>query len=459
MDIKPLARMIALSAAGVALVAPSVAQADFVNDTKANLQMRNLYFDHDNRQGNSGQHKEWGQGFVLNVQSGFTEGTVGFGLDAVAMLGLRLDGGGKETNRKAGEVDQTRVPGQLFPTKSNGKARSEYSKLGLTAKMRVSETEARVGTLQPKLPILINNDGRLLPQMFEGGQITSKEIDNLTLTGGLINHAVGRSSTNRSGLAVSGPMKTKDGVKLSKESNKFWFAGGDWQAMPDLKAQYYFAKLEDYYKQNFLGLNHNWELGEKRSLNTDLRYFRTTADGKNKNAAGRAEGYSVGGYTKNGNGKIDNNTWSLAFTYKMDAHALMLGHQRVSTGSNFVQLNQGNTGEGAGGASLYLHTDRLANSFNKAGERTTFVDYTYDFADLGVPGLKAGAAYLRGNNIQVKDKSSAKEWERDLRLDYTVQEGTFKNVTLSYRNATFRSGADKNVDQNRVIVNYTLPLM
>ena len=450
MDIKPLARMIALSAAGVALVAPSVAQADFVNDTKANLQMRNLYFNNDIREANNGQSEEWGQGFVLNVQSGFTEGTVGFGLDAVAMLGLRLDGGGKETNRKAGKVDQTRVPGQLFPTKSNGKARSEYSKLGLTAKMRVSETEARIGTLQPKLPILINNDGRLLPQMFEGGQITSKEIDNLTLTGGLINHAVGRSSTNRSGLAVAGG---------SAESNKFWFAGGDWQAMPDLKAQYYFAKLEDYYKQNFLGLNHNWELGEKRSLNTDLRYFRTTADGNNKNAAGRAEGYSVGGYTKNGNGKIDNNTWSLAFTYKMDAHALMLGHQRVSTGSNFVQLNQGGTGEGAAGASLYLHTDRLANSFTKAGERTTFVDYTYDFADLGMPGLKAGAAYLRGNNIQVKDKSSAKEWERDLRLDYTVQEGTFKNVTLSYRNATFRSGADKNVDQNRVIINYTLPLM
>lgn len=452
MDIKPLARMIALSAAGVALVAPSVAQADFVNDTKANLQMRNLYFNHDIREDHKkdgGQSEEWGQGFVLNVQSGFTEGTVGFGLDAVAMLGLRLDGGGKDN--KAG---QTREPGQLFPTKSNGKARSEYSKLGLTAKMRVSETEARIGTLQPKLPILINNYARLLPQIFEGGQITSKEIDNLTLTGGLINHAVGRSSTNRSGLAVAGG---------SAESNKFWFAGGDWQAMPDLKAQYYFAKLEDYYKQNFLGLNHNWELGEKRSLNTDLRYFRTRATGANDKALDFQNKHTVGGYSKNG--KIDNNTWSLAFTYKMDAHALMLGHQRVSTGSNFVQLNQGKTGEGAGGASLYLHTDRLANSFNKAGERTTFVDYTYDFADLGVPGLKAGAAYLRGSNIQARDSdtkkkiSSKKEWERDLRLDYTVQEGTFKNVTLSYRNATFRSGADKNVDQNRVIVNYTLPLM
>ena len=443
MDIKPLARVIALSAAGIALAVPTMAQADFVNDTKVNLQMRNLYFDHDNRDSHAGQAREWGQGFVLNVQSGFTEGTVGFGLDAVAMLGLRLDGGGKE-----GKANQKRTPGQLFPTKSNGNARSEYSKLGLTAKMRISETEARVGTLQPALPVLITNNGRLLPQMFEGGQITSKEIDNLTLTGGMINHAVGRSSTNRSGLAVAGG---------SAESNKFWFAGGDWQAMPDLKAQYYFAKLEDYYKQNFLGLNHDWKLGEKRGLNTDLRYFRTTADGNNKNAAGQAKGYSVGGYSKKG--KIDNNTWSLAFTYTMDAHQLKLGHQRVSSGSNFVQLNQGNTGEGAGGASVYLHTDSLIHNFTRAGQRTTFADYGYDFADLGVPGLKAGATYLRGTNILQKGKSNTKEWERDFRVDYTVQEGTFKNVTLSYRNGTLRSGATDDINQNRVIVNYTLPLM
>ncbi len=37
---------------------------------------------------------EWGQGFLGIFQSGYTEGTVGFGIDAHAMLGLKLDGGG-----------------------------------------------------------------------------------------------------------------------------------------------------------------------------------------------------------------------------------------------------------------------------------------------------------------------------------------------------------------------------
>ena len=36
-----------------------------------------------------------GQGFILNYQSGFTQGTVGFGVDALGLLGVRLDGGGR----------------------------------------------------------------------------------------------------------------------------------------------------------------------------------------------------------------------------------------------------------------------------------------------------------------------------------------------------------------------------
>ncbi|MNC07528.1 Porin-like protein NicP precursor [compost metagenome] len=68
----------------------------------------------------------------------------------------------------------------------------------------MSKTELRYGTLIPKLPILVANDGRGLPQTFEGGQITSSEFKDLTLTGGRIEHATGRGSTDQTGLAVLG---------------------------------------------------------------------------------------------------------------------------------------------------------------------------------------------------------------------------------------------------------------
>lgn len=71
---------------------PLFAQADFVADSKAALELKNYYFNRDYRE-SSGQNKraEWAQGFILKIESGFTDGTVGFGLDAVGMLGIKLD--------------------------------------------------------------------------------------------------------------------------------------------------------------------------------------------------------------------------------------------------------------------------------------------------------------------------------------------------------------------------------
>jgi hypothetical protein len=434
---------LALAVAASTLGLSQVAFADFIGDSKASLTMRNFYFDQNtvNTTNNNGEASEWGQGFILNYQSGFTEGTVGFGVDAVGMLGVRLDGGGRNTKAR-----RDRTPGQLFPLESDGSAVDEFSKGGLTGKVRFSKTEARIGTLMPKLPILVSNDGRMLPQMFEGGMITSNEIDNLTLTAGQIEHAVGRASSNSTGLSVAGG---------TEASNQFRFAGGDWKINSDLTAQYYYANLEDYYKQHFAGLGHNLALGEG-TLKTDLRYFRTTSDGKN----GKEAGYGAGGYTKNGDGKIDNNTWSAAFTYSLGAHALMLGYQRVSDDSNFVQLNQGGI-EGSTGASVYLLTDRLIHNFTRAGERTAFGQYSYDFANVGVPGLKASAAYLKGTSIKVAGGSEAKEWERDIALDYVVQDGALKGLGLGWRYGVLRSdlASQADTDQHRLIVSYTLPLL
>lgn len=441
---------LALAVAASTLGLSQVALADFISDSKASLTLRNYYFDNDvkNTTNNNSAAREWGQGFILNYQSGFTEGTVGFGVDAVGMLGVRLDGGGRAT-----KTGRDRNPGQLFPLETDGSAVDDFSKGGATAKARFSKTEARIGTLMPKLPILVSNDGRLLPQMFEGGMVTSNEIDNLTLSAGQIEHAVGRASSNSTGLAVDGG---------SEESNKFYFAGGDWKVTKDLTAQYYFANLEDYYDQHFVGLGHNLALGAG-SLKTDLRYFRTTSDGKNGNAVDRDAGYSANTDFGDGTGEIDNNTWSAAFTYTLQSHALMLGYQRVSEDSNFVQLNQGGV-EGSSGASVYLLTDRLNTSFTRAGERTTFGQYSYDFASLGVPGLKASVAYLKGTNIQCSSTNTtctgqAKEWERDISLDYVFQDGALKGLGLAWRNGMLRGNAATDADQNRLIVSYTLPLM
>ncbi|TBU71531.1 OprD family porin [Phytopseudomonas daroniae] len=440
-----LALAVAVGTLGLTL--GNAANAAFIEDSTAKLDLRNFYFNNDIRDSDSPSNKEWGQAFQLNLQSGFTEGTVGFGVDALGLLGVKLDSGSR-TN-KAG---RSRTPGVLFPTDSDNSAVDEFSSLGLTGKIRVSKTIAQIGTLQPKLPVVVFNDGRLIPQTFEGAQITSNEIDNLTLILGQLEHSKGRASSNTDSLAIAG-------AGAGADSNKFYYGGADYKINKDLLVQYYYGNLDDFYKQHFLGLTHTLALGAG-SLKSDLRYFDTGSDGKNGSVAGRADGYLGSGYYGNGvtTGEVDNRTWSAFFTYSLEGHALSAGYQQVSGDSNFIQLNQGSI-PGQGGATTYLITDRQITNFGRAGERTWITQYGYDFGKIGVPGLTANVLYMKGDNIKAVG-GDQKEWERDLTLSYVLQEGALKGVGFAWRNAALRSQTSSgDVDQNRLIVSYSIPLL
>jgi hypothetical protein len=66
------------------------ADGGFFEDAKTDLLLRNYYFNRDFRDqaAPKSQIEEWAQGFILKLKSGYTPGTVGFGLDGIAMLGI-----------------------------------------------------------------------------------------------------------------------------------------------------------------------------------------------------------------------------------------------------------------------------------------------------------------------------------------------------------------------------------
>ena len=281
---KPLSLPLAIA---LGILAQQAGAAGFVDDSKATLGLRNFYINQDTRNADANTQEEWGQGFLFNYTSGFTEGTVGVGVDALGLAGIKLDSG----KGRHGNADSSKYAGTVFPTDEDGRAADEFGSLGLTGKVRISKSEGRIGTLQPKLPVVTFNDGRLLPQTFEGGQITSNEFDNLTLIGGQLEHAKGRSSSSNEGLSIGGANNAKTGQFV----NQFYYAGADYKLSKDLLAQYYYGNLDDFYTQHFLGLTHNLALGAG-VLKSDLRYFNSGSDGKNGTAAGVAEGFASTGY-------------------------------------------------------------------------------------------------------------------------------------------------------------------
>ena len=444
-------------AVAVGLLAQQASAAGFIEDSKATLKLRNFYINNDNRDSGTKAAKaqskaeEWGQGFQLDFTSGFTQGTVGFGIDAIGLLGVRLDSGGGTNG-----ASSTSYGGTVFPSKSNGDAVNDFSSLGLTAKAKISQTELRYGTLLPKLPVVSYNDGRLLPQTFEGGQITSNEFKDLTLIGGQIEHVKGRNSSNNEGMSIAGANNARTG----KFSNKFLYAGADYKINKDLLAQYYYGNLSEFYKQHFLGLTHNWAIGPG-VLKSDLRYFHSTDDGKNGHDS---DYYTSGDYANsslgNGKGKVDNNLISGLFLYTVEGHTFGGGYQVSNGSSDFPWLNQGD------GSSAYIPTDMQISKFARAGERTWQARYSYDFAKVGVPGLTAGAVYLRGDNIDTyaggkQASNGASEWERDITVAYVIQEGALKNLGFMWKNAMWRNdiAGQRDQDENRLIVSYSIPLL
>ena len=432
-----LASAIAIGLTTASLPAFSQNSEGFVEGASATLAARNFYINQDNRSGpaSPSRAEEWGQGFLLNVQSGYTAGPVGFGLDALGQAGIRLDSGGRTT-----KADRNRNPGIVFPLEDDGSAVSNFSRIDFAGKARISRTELRIGTLLPKLPILTQNDGRLMPQTYRGGQVSSKDISGLTLHIGQIEKAKGRASTDYEKLTIAGG---------TERVGQFRFAGGDYQLTDNLLTRYYFAELEDYYRQHFLGLVHNVNLGQGK-LNTDLRAFDSNAHGAN---ADRTPGYGAAGFQNNG--EVDNRALSALFTYSLSGHSLGLGYQSLSGSSHFPFVNNGD------GATAYLITDSQIGKFQRAGEKTWLARYAYDFTNAGVPGLKASATYLRGDDVDVAVAGADHEWERDLRLDYKVQDGWLKNVDLSLRHASLRSdvAGQRDLDEVRAIVSYTFKLL
>lgn len=431
MSMTPIARAVALATVGAATILPNLAQADFIKDSKGSLELRNFYFNRDARTENAPQSKfeEWAQGFLLRMESGYTEGTVGFGVDVLGLSGVKLD----SSPAKAGTG--------LLPRGVDGEAPDSYGSLGVTGKIKISNSTLKYGALQPRMPVLQANDTRLLPQTFEGGQINIQEIKGLNITAGNLRQIKDRNSTDYTDFSVTTNVGRNIAAVKGGALNKgddFNFAGADYKFTDNLTGSYYYGNLADYYKQHFFGLVHTLPIAKGQSLKTDLRYFSSSEDGHRQVQ------------------DIDNRALMGMVTYNLGGHAFGLGYQQMNGNTGFAFLNTV--------TDPYLVNYVQIGNFSSAKEKSWQARYDYNFASIGIPGLTFMTRYVHGDNIDMPTgRAEGKEWERNMDIGYVVQSGPVKGLGLKWRNATYRSnlgtnGTRPNWDENRLILSYTLPL-
>ncbi|TRX75613.1 OprD family porin [Pseudomonas mangiferae] len=408
-------------AAGTSQMAVAAGQADskgFVEDSSFTVLNRILYMNRDFRNGGTntnavtgktnGYREETGLGIRALYESGFTQGIVGFGLDAHSLTSVKLDSG------------KGRYGNGLFAQDSEGAGQDTQSELGGAVKLRFSNTVLKYGNQFVASPVFATDDSRILPEVATGTLITSNEIEGLEIIAG---HFSGMSSQIHTAHDDMG-LKSADIVGATYAFNE------------NFSAAVHASDVEDYWKKQYVNLNFNQPLSDEQALNFDFNFYNSDDEGK-KLA-----------------GDVDNRIWSLAAAYSLGAHKFTVAHQRSTGDTGYLYGIDG-------GGTVYLANSVQYSDFNGKDERSWQARYDINMASYGVPGLSFMTRYVYGDNIDVGTGSDAKERELNIEAKYVLQDGPAKDLSFRVRNSIYRADSSYGGDVNdlRLIVEYPLEIL
>lgn len=436
---------LALSVVAPAAFAQSAQQqADgFIGDSRWSLLNRSVYDHREYRNGGrnggarnqlkprserNGYAEEWAYGLMGTFQSGFTQGTVGVGVDAHLYYGRKLDSGGGRAGRA-----------RLLGVDNDNYVKDDMGRGGAALKLRASSTTLSWGEQRVKTPLFSSSDSRLLPETATGFFLQSREFDDLALIAGHFTESTDRNATSHDrGFVVNYADPSK------RQGDSVDLLGIQYGGIAGLGISLYSSVYEDTWRQHYLGTSYSHDLGEVRSLSLNLNLYRTTDTGRALL------------------GRIDNSAWSLMSSYATGAHTFSLGYQQVDGNTPFDYVTRG---------AIWLGNAMQLSDFNAPNERSWQLRYDLAMAAFGMPGLGLSAAYVRGDSIDGTHADprggytflgygkGGKHWERDLEARYVVQDGATKGMTFSLQYNVHRSNAaqaELDTEQIRFAVEYPL---
>ena len=374
----------------------------------------------------NGFAEEWAYGLMGTLQSGFTQGLIGVGVDAHAYLGVKLDSGGG----RAGKA-------RLLELDKDGYPKDNYGRGGAAIKLRLSNTVVSYGEQRVKTPVFSSSDSRLLPETASGVFVTSNEFNALKIVGGHFTASTDRNaSSHDQGLVVN--------YSNGPKGDAFDLAGVVYTPSEQLSASLYTSRYEDTWNQQYMGALLSQPIDENRALTFTFNLYRTTDEGRALS------------------GNIDNTTWSLMSTYAQGPHSFSLGYQKVHGDTPFDYVTRG---------AIFITNSVQLSDFSAPNEQSWQARYDLDMSPWNLPGLMLSAAYVRGSDINGSHVDpnggyaylgygeGGKHWERDLEARYVVQSGAAKGTIMSLRHNVHRGNtaqAELDTDQIRLAIEYPL---
>lgn len=372
----------------------------FIESAEGSVLLRTGYLNRDKKDGLQNDTSSAAQTAIFTLDSGFTQGKVGFAVGVVADASMKL-GANKNTGN------------QMIPRDSSGDAYDHWVRGGANVSARVSNTTVTYGTQVSELPVLASNTARLVPEYYTGVYVESNEIKDLTLIGG-------KFTENQWSNDIKSDAQGLD-------SAVFW--GAKYKLNDQINGSYYGVDVEDKLDRHYASVSYKRPLKNDASFTLDAMGYQTDWD--------------VGAATsdpRSATESLSNTIWGVSAGYNKDVHSVALSYQ-----DNHGDIGYDYAYNADGLQSIYVPNSYLSD-FNGKDEKSVGLMYNYNFKNHGVPGLNWTSAFVYGWDIDIAETANpsktidqAEEHEFFNQVKYTVQSGPMKDASLRLRHSYLRS--------------------
>lgn len=382
--------------------------APFWRDTRLLMHPRVYYFDRDRENANDSEALAYGG--WLGYESGWWQSRL--------RLGAKL-----YTSQRA-----------YGPNDKDGTLLLKEGQKGITvlgeANIEVKLTDtlfARLYRQSFNIPYLNRNDSRMVPNTFEAYTVRKRPADDWEL---LLTHVRQIKLRNRDdfiSMSEAAGLADRD-EPLSAAAIRYDFTD---KINIGVTSQYAWEFMNTLYAE----ANAAWRLENGGALRLGAQYTDQRSVGDE--IGGDFDTYVYGAKMA---GSYSGATVTLAFSSTDDDAGIRNPY---------------------GGYPGYLSL--MIKSFNRPDEDAWLVGLSYDFEEVGIPGLSSFANYARGYVPDSRSNSLPDQRELDVTVDYRFQAGLLKGLWLRARTAFVNqdnnvAGAT-DVRDYRIILNYELPIL
>jgi len=313
--------------------------------------------------------------------------------------------------------DPLNVNGDFFD--ENGKSFILISQAYLDGKW--GNTKIKLGRQTLDTPHADSDDIRMMPNYFEAYTITNTDIDDLTLTAGLINKMAGWEN----GVNAQQFINVEETLGAD-DTDGIFYASASYVGIKDLSLSLWYYNYNDIANVIYAEAGYSYNFAKETTLTLGLQY-----DGSKETGAALL-------------GKQDANTYGISLELASEAIGvyILAAYNQDSGEAGAMGLSLG------GGAFFTSMEDQTLDAIGASG-KAWMIGAGYHFEAIGIEGLNTGIVY---GNFKADDASVYESNEIDAVIDYSFSDKF--NVTAAYASVDFKMNGVEDYDQFRVIANY-----